>query len=107
MKNIIFVIFLLIGFGHCGKVLFYMPFISESVKITFTPVARELAARGHSVTIVTPFPDKNVDMRQISFDNAFMVENIRRVSNEKLSSTSNGSFPIFELFSISFTVSHS
>ncbi len=44
-----------------GKVLFYMPFISESVKITFMPVAKELSSRGHSVTIVTPYPGANVE----------------------------------------------
>ena len=44
-----------------GKVLFYMPFISESVKITFMPVAKELSSRGHSVTIVTPYPGDNVE----------------------------------------------
>jgi hypothetical protein len=102
------IILIYVGFGDCGKVLFYMPFISESVKITFMPVATELALRGHSVTIVTPFPDKKVNptlgIRQISFDSNFMVENIKRISKEKLGVSANDSFPIFELFNVAFTV---
>ena len=97
-----------IGLCNGGKVLFYMPFISESVKITFMPVAKELAARGHAVTIVTPFPDKSVDslnLRQISFDNKFMVDSIRQMSKSKLNPDADASFPIFDLFNIAFTVS--
>ena len=51
-----------VGSSTAGKVLFYMPFISESVKITFMPVAKELSSRGHSVTIVTPFPGISVEI---------------------------------------------
>ena len=97
----------LVNTSHCGKILFYMPFISESVKITFMPVAIELASRGHSVTIVTPFPDKMVDnqnIRQISFDSKFMIDKIREMSKEKLNPNSDDKFPIFELFNVAFTV---
>ena len=97
----------LVNTSHCGKILFYMPFISESVKITFMPVAIELASRGHSVTIVTPYPDKMLDnpnIRQISFDSEFMVDKIRQISKEKLNPNSDDKFPIFELFNVAFTV---
>jgi hypothetical protein len=72
----------LAGAADCGNVLFYMPFISESVKITFMPVVKELASRGHGVTVVTPFPDKTVEqpnVRQITFDSSFMHAAIRQV----------------------------
>jgi hypothetical protein len=97
-----------IGFCSGGKVLFYMPFISESVKITFMPVAKELASRGHSVTIVTPFPDKKIDsssIQQISFDSQFMVDSIREMSKSKLNPNADASFPIFDLFNMAFIVS--
>jgi hypothetical protein len=63
MKLTLFFVFMSMSafdLSTAGKVLFYMPFISESVKITFMPVAKELASRGHSVTIVTPFPGDHV-----------------------------------------------
>ena len=97
----------MVNTSNCGKILFYMPFISESVKITFMPVAVELASRGHSVTIVTPYPDKMLDnsnIRQISFDSEFMVDKIRQISKEKLNPDSDDKFPIFELFNVAFTV---
>ena len=97
----------MVNTSHCGKILFYMPFISESVKITFMPVAVELASRGHSVTIVTPYPDKMLDnsnIRQISFDSEFMVDKIREISKEKLNPNSDDKFPIFDLFNVAFTV---
>ena len=109
MKILTLLVLSSVGFADCGKVLFYMPFISESVKITFMPVAKELASRGHSVTIVTPYPDKKIDaeldIRQISFDSRFLTDKIQTVSKEKLSSTANDSFPIFELFNMAFTAS--
>jgi hypothetical protein len=33
----------LIGFTNAGKILFYIPFASKSIKITFMPLVEEMA----------------------------------------------------------------
>ncbi len=38
-----------------GRFLLYAPMMSRSMKMTLTPLAEELARRGHRVTLVTPF----------------------------------------------------
>ena len=40
---------------EAGKILFYIPLSTKSVKITFTPVLDALAERGHEVTVAMPF----------------------------------------------------
>ena len=42
-----------------GSVLFYMPVIPRSMRITFMPVAAEMAIRGHEVVVVSQYPDTN------------------------------------------------
>ncbi len=39
--------------SHANSVLFYLPFSSPSHKKVFTPLAEELADRGHNVTMIT------------------------------------------------------
>ncbi len=41
-----------------SRFLFYMPLISKSMKITFMPLAGELASRGHQVVVVMPYESK-------------------------------------------------
>ena len=43
------------GGGGGGRIMFWAPMISTSMRITFQPLAEELARRGHSVTVVMPF----------------------------------------------------
>ena len=47
MTILIFVIFPKIIFA--GNILFFMPFIPKSGRITWMPIAEELAARNHNV----------------------------------------------------------
>ena len=51
--------------SECGRIMFYMPFVSNSMRITYMPVVRELAARGHQVTVVTPYDSKEPDNVQM------------------------------------------
>jgi glucuronosyltransferase len=46
------------GSAHAGKILLYSPFMSKSMKITMTPLAEELAKRGHDVTLVVASGEK-------------------------------------------------
>jgi hypothetical protein len=37
--------------GESGKVLLFAPFVSKSMVITYSPILKELAKKGHQVTI--------------------------------------------------------
>ena len=41
-----------------GKILFWCPVGSKSMRITFMPVIENLASNGHEITLVTPFVGK-------------------------------------------------
>ena len=41
-----------------GRILFYMPMTTKSVKITFTPLAEALAERGHEIVVIMPHQQK-------------------------------------------------
>ena len=45
--------------AHGGSILFYMPFVSKSMTITFMPVAERMALRGHEVVVVMVHVTKN------------------------------------------------
>ena len=46
------------AYAEAGKVLIWLPMVSKSVKITYTPVVEELARRGHEVYVAHPFKSK-------------------------------------------------
>ena len=50
------------NFASCGSILFYMPIVTKSIRITFMPVATEMAKRGHEVVVVTQHPDKKPNL---------------------------------------------
>ena len=41
-----------------GKIMFWMPVGSKSMKITYMPMLEELAKRGHEITVVHPHKSK-------------------------------------------------
>ena len=43
---------------EAGKIMFWMPVGSKSMKITYMPMLEELAKRGHEITVVHPFKMK-------------------------------------------------
>lgn len=57
----------------CGNVLFFMPVIPKSSKITWFPLAMQLADRGHMVTIVNPYASKESypNIEEIIVESAF------------------------------------
>ena len=40
---------LLAGVAESGNILFFGPFVSKSMIITYTPILKELASHGHKV----------------------------------------------------------
>ena len=91
-----------IGLGNAGSVLFYMPFVSKSMKITFMPIAEALVDRGHEVVIIMPHPTKkpNPKIKEIIVDASKFEEMTAKVSREQLTGQSPGSamIPIFDMF---------
>jgi len=59
---------LFLGNVQAGKILFFIPFSSKSVKITFTPVLEKLAERGHEIVVVMPFDEKTDKYTVINSD---------------------------------------
>ena len=54
---------------NAGKILFWTPLSTKSVKITFTPVLEALAERGHDVTVAMPFAaPKDANYKVINSD---------------------------------------
>ncbi len=55
-----------------GRILFYMPLTSRSMKITFLPLAEALAERGHEVVVLMPHPSKErANLKVITVDSPF------------------------------------
>ena len=57
-QAVLFLLAAILKLASCGSILFYIPFCSKSVKITFMPLAEEMAERGHEVVVVMPFATK-------------------------------------------------
>lgn len=49
-------VFLLLGYAHCAKILCYFSFPSISHQVAYQPIWRELSLRGHEVIVLTPDP---------------------------------------------------
>ena len=52
---------MLIASCEGGKILFWMPVGSKSMRITYMPMLEELAKRGHEITLVHPFKTESVE----------------------------------------------
>eukprot|EP00088_Acartia_fossae_P000321 TRINITY_DN10124_c0_g1_i3.p1 TRINITY_DN10124_c0_g1~~TRINITY_DN10124_c0_g1_i3.p1 ORF type:complete len:524 (-),score=91.72 TRINITY_DN10124_c0_g1_i3:413-1984(-) len=72
---LVLVVFALQGvdYAYAGNYLFYLPFASKSIKLGFMPMAKELAKRGHKVTIISPFKEKKaiVNIEEINNESGF------------------------------------
>ena len=70
-----------------GRYLFYMPYGTRSMKITFMPVVEELGRRGHEVTVVMPYPADSKTLppsvRVIQVENTF-AETEEQMSDQLL-----------------------
>ncbi|XP_046401717.1 UDP-glycosyltransferase UGT5-like [Ischnura elegans] len=54
--------------AEASKILFAMPFAATSHSNVITALAKELTRRGHSVTVITPVPIKDVPMNYTQID---------------------------------------
>ncbi|TRY78677.1 hypothetical protein TCAL_13198 [Tigriopus californicus] len=94
---------ILLGLANAGKFLFYMPFVTKSIMITFMPVAEELGKRGHQVSVVIPAAHnkelKNVE--QIVVPN-IMEEKMKELSSELLTGKTT-MMPFDKMLDMAFT----
>ena len=92
--------------ASCGSVLFYIPFCSKSVKITFMPLAEEMAAKGHEVVVVMPYATKkpNPKVKEIIIDSTEWDEMQAKMSEEKLQTGADSKPPLFEIVDIAIKV---
>ena len=90
-----------------GSILFYMPVVSRSIRITFMPVASEMARLGHEVVVVTQHPDKKPDpnLTEITIDGKIFNELTEKVSEELMKSGSSPDPPLQEFVEAQLAVS--
>ena len=90
-----------------GSVLFYMPVVSRSIRITFMPVATEMARRGHEVFVVTQHPDKNPNpnMTEITIDGKIFNSLTEKISVEMMKEGGKTDPPLMEFVDAQIAVS--
>ena len=64
MMHLFYMLILCLGYVHGGNVLFFMPIIPKSNKMTWYPLAEEMAKRGHQVTTINPHKSTKVSTGQ-------------------------------------------
>ena len=102
MRNwITFYVLLIFLLNLCtgGSYLFYLPFSSKSNKLALMPMVKELARRGHSVTVVSPNKEKITIPGVKEIINDFPDELFNSVSEAVIQENSSGilSLPFFEV----------
>lgn len=90
----LYVFFLIIVLNECANILYSIPFTSKSHYIMLRPIGLELARRGHNVTVITPFREKDppanyhevlVDFKEIweaTGKSLYLISTIRRDRQE-------------------------
>ena len=111
-RTILIVLHLILFLGQpnvvdSGRILFYMPLVSRSIRITFMPVASEMAGRGHEVVVITQHPDKKPDpnLTEITIDGTIFNNLMEKVSAEKLKTGGNPDPPLMEFVEAQLAVS--
>ena len=92
--------------GDCGSLLFYMPLVSRSMKITFMPLAEAMAERGHEVVVVMPHPSKkpHPKVKEIIVDATGFEAFTAKASKESLQAGASTVPPIMEFFNVAADV---
>ena len=108
LQTVLILLATIIKLASCGSVLFFIPFMSKSVQITFMPMANEMAAKGHEVVVVMPYATKkpNPKVKEIIIDGKEWDELQERMSIEKLKTGADSKTPLFEAVDIAVSVSN-
>ena len=107
LQAVIILLATIVKLASCGSVLFFIPFMSKSVKITFMPLAEEMAAKGHEVVVVMPYATKkpNPKVKEIIIDGKEWDELQEKMSVEKLKTGADSKTPLFEAVDLAVSVS--
>ena len=108
LQTVLILLTTIIKLASCGSVLFFIPFMSKSVKITFMPLAEKMASKGHEVVVVMPYATKkpNPKVKEIIIDGKEWDELQERMSVEKLKAGADSKTPLFEAVDIAVSVSN-
>ena len=81
--------------ASCGSILIYMPLVAKSQKIAFMPVAEEMAARGHEVVVLAPFPavEPNPKIKEIILECDELIKSMEVAHDKLLTSAVDASYP--------------
>ena len=90
-----------------GSVFFYMPVVTKSIRLTFMPVAIEMARKGHEVVILTQHPDKNPipNITEITIEGKIMKVVSEKMSEEVMKEGASTSPPIMDFVEAQAAVS--
>ena len=106
-QTVVILLATIIKLASCGSVLFFIPFMSKSVKITFMPVAEEMASKGHEVVVVMPYATKkpNPKVKEIIIDGKELDDLHEGMSVIQLKTGADSKYPLFEVVDIAVSVS--
>ena len=102
MHAVLILLATIIKGASCGSVLFYVPFVTKSVKIGFMPLAEKMATKGHEVVVVMPYATEkpNPKIKEMIIDNQEWEEMQATVSEEKLKTGGDPMSPLIEIVAI-------
>ena len=102
MHAVLILLATIIKVASCESVLFYIPFVTKSVKIGLIPLAEKMARNGHEVVVVTPYATEkpNLKIKEIIIDNQEWEEMQAKVSEEKLKTGGDSKSPLFKIVAI-------
>ncbi|XP_067012283.1 UDP-glucosyltransferase 2 [Anabrus simplex] len=86
--DMVFFVVLAVSVGNCARILMLAPVPSKSHLISFSALTKELARRGHQVTVVSGFPIKPpiANYTDITIDSSFpenVMPNLFTMNEEK------------------------
>ena len=112
LRTILLVPFLIIFLGRPlvvsgGSVFFYMPVVTRSIRLTFMPVANEMARKGHEVVILTQHPDKNPipNITEITIEGKIMKVVSEKMSEDVMKEGASTSPPLMDFVEAQVAVS--
>ena len=107
LQTVLILLTTIIKLASCGSVLFFIPFMSKSVKITFMPLAEEMASKGHEVVVVMPYATKkpNPKVKEIIIDGKEWDDFQEGMSVVQLKTGADSKPPLFEVVDIAVSVS--
>lgn len=72
----VFTIFTIFVFQDvlCARILVLLPFTGKSHYLNIQPIARELSKRGHDLTVVSTYEDKDANYTQLLVKKRMMWE---------------------------------